>query len=129
RKSSSVNHSLKKRPTINSDGNDLRERTTPLEWIGAALVSIVTALIVVWQNSHLAVLWDLSYVLETSYRISMGQIPYRDFPFVHAPLTFLTQAAIIKMAGRVFWHQVLYFAVAGGIATLLTWRILRNILR
>src|SRR6266536_4709366 len=78
-----------------------------------------TAAVVVWQNSHLAVLWDLSYTLENSYRIALGEIPYRDFPFAHAPITFLIQAAIIKLTGRVFWHTTAYCAVAGGLGTLL----------
>ncbi len=82
-----------------------------------------------WQNARLAVLWDLSYILENSYRISLGDIPYRDFPFPYAPLTFLTQAALIKLTGRVFSHHILYCAVAGGLSTLLTWRILLKILR
>src|SRR5258708_25688792 len=87
-----------------------------------------TAIVVVWQNSRLAVLWDLSYTLENSYRISLGDIPYRDFPFAHAPLTFLVQAAIIKLSGRLYWHHVAYCAIAGGRATILTWRIMRNVL-
>ena len=84
----------------------------------------VSARIVVWQNSHLAVLWDLSYILENSYRISIGQIPYRDFPFPYAPLTFLVQAAIIKVWGRAFFHHVIYCAVVNSLSVLLTWRIL-----
>src|ERR1700730_2239092 len=74
------------------------------DWIPTLFLFLGTALVVVWQNSRLAVLWDISYILETSHRISLGDIPYRDFPFPHAPLTFLTQAALIKLAGRVFWH-------------------------
>jgi len=82
-----------------------------------------TALVVVWQNFRLGVLWDLSYILENSYRISLGDIPYRDFPLAHAPVTFLIQAALIKLTGRVFFHHKLYCAAVGGLATLLTWRI------
>jgi len=88
-----------------------------------------TALVVVWQNFRLGVLWDLSYILENSYRISLGDIPYRDFPLAHAPVTFLIQAALIKLTGRVFFHHELYCAAVGGLATLLTWRILLNLLR
>lgn len=88
-----------------------------------------TAVVVVWQNARLAVLWDLSYTLENSYRISLGDIPYRDFPFAHAPLTFLIQAALIKLTGRVYWHTTAYCAVVGGLSTVLTWRILQTVLR
>ena len=52
-----------------------------------------TAAVVVWQNSRLGVLWDLSYVLDSSYRISLGDLPYRDFPFPHAPV-YLKASAI-----------------------------------
>ncbi|HBB97463.1 MAG TPA: hypothetical protein DC054_18945 [Blastocatellia bacterium] len=96
--------------------------------MAAAALLVGTALVVVWQNAHVAVLWDLSYTLDNSYRIALGQIPYRDFPFAHPPLTFLVQAAIIKLSGRVFWHHVAYCASVGGTGTFLTWRILRRIL-
>ena len=95
----------------------------------ALLLFLATAAVVVWQNSRLAVLWDLSYILENSYRISLGDVPYRDFPLPYAPLTFLTQAALIKLGGRVYFHHILYCAAMGGLATVLTWRILLNILR
>ena len=78
-----------------------------------------TAAFVLWQNAHVAVLWDLSYLLDSSYRIALGQIPYRDFPFAHAPITFLLQAAILRLTGRAYFHHVLYAAVAGATATLL----------
>ena len=69
-------------------------------------------------------LWDLSYVLDTASRIALGQLPYRDFPLVHAPLTFLIQAAIVRLAGRVYFHHVLYVAAVGGLSTVLAWRII-----
>lgn len=84
----------------------------------------------VWgQNARLAVLWDLSYVLDHSYRIALGDMPYRDFPFVYPPLTFLLQAALIKLAGRVYLHHVFYSAAMGGLGTVLAWRILVRLLR
>lgn len=98
------------------------------DWLIALCLAVASAAIVIWQNSHLAVLWDLSYILENSYRMSLGQIPYRDFPFPYAPLTFLTQAALIKLTGRVFFHHVIYCAVINGLGVLLTWRILLRIL-
>lgn len=100
-----------------------------LDWVIALSLAIASSGVVFWQNSRLAVLWDLSYILENSYRISLGDIPYRDFPFPYAPITFLTQAALIKLAGRVFFHHVIYCAVLGGLSTLLSWRILLKILR
>jgi hypothetical protein len=101
---------------------------TIVEWTVAAVLAIATGAVVIWQNAHLAVLWDLSYTLDTSYRIALGDVPYRDFPFVHPPITFLIQAALIKLTGRVFWHTTAYCAIAGALGTILTWRIMRRIL-
>jgi hypothetical protein len=94
----------------------------------ALFLFLATAAVVVWQDSRLAILWDLSYVLENAYRISLGDVPYRDFPFPYPPLTFLVQAGIIKLAGRVFWHTIVYSAIVGGLGTVLTWRIILNVL-
>ncbi len=95
----------------------------------AAGLFLATAAVVLWQNAHLAVLWDLSYVLDSSVRISLGQVPYRDFPLAHAPLTFLIQAAIIRFPGRVLFPQVVYAAAGGGHGSGLTWRIVLHTLR
>lgn len=100
-----------------------------IDRLAALFLFSATAVVVVWQNARLAVLWDLSYTLENSYRVSLGDIPYRDFPFVHAPVTFLIQAALIKLAGRVYWHHAVYCAAVGGLSTVLTWRILHIVLR
>jgi hypothetical protein len=97
--------------------------------IAAFALFSFTAIVVVWQNLRLGVLWDLSYILENAHRISVGDIPYKDFPFPYAPITFLIQAAILKLTGHVFFHHIIYAALAGGTGTLLTWRILLHILR
>ena len=97
--------------------------------IAGSLLFAATAAVVVWQNSRLGVLWDLSFILEHAYRISLGQVPYRDFPLAYPPLTYVTQAALIKFTGPVFWHHVVYAAVVGGLGTVLTWRIVLRLLR
>ena len=84
---------------------------------------------VLWQDAHVAILWDTSYVLDSAVRFAHGQAPYRHFPFVHPPLTFLIQAAIIRFTGRVFFHHVLYAAVVGALGTVLTWRLTLATLR
>ena len=105
------------------------ERGAWADWAAALFLFLGTSTVVIWQNSRLTVLWDLSYILENSHRISLGQLPYRDFPFPYAPGTFLIQALLIKLTGRVFFHHVLYCAVVGGLATVVTWRILIHVLR
>ena len=91
--------------------------------VAAVALFAATAGVVLWQNAHVTVLFDLSYILNTAERIALGQVPYRDFPLAHAPLTFLIQAAIIRLTGRVFFHHVLYVAITGGLGTVLAWRI------
>jgi hypothetical protein len=61
--------------------------------------------------------------------MSLGQRPYLDFPFPYAPLMFLTQAALIKLGGTVYWHHIAYAAIVAGLATVLAWRILLNLFR
>jgi hypothetical protein len=90
----------------------------------ATALFLATAAFTLWQNSRVAVLWDLSYLLDSSYRIAHGQVPYRDFPFAHAPLTFLLHAAIIRVFGRIYFPHIACAAFEAGAATLLTWRIL-----
>jgi hypothetical protein len=99
------------------------------DFAGAAGLFLAAASVVLWQNAHVAALWDASYTLDTAARIALGQMPYRDFPFVHAPLTFLIQAAIIRLTGRVFFHHVLYAAVMAGSGTVLAWRIVLRSMR
>ena len=97
--------------------------------IAGSLLFAATAAVVVLRNLRLGVLWDVSFILEDAYRISLGQVPYRDFPLAYPPLTYVMQAALIKTTGRVFWHHVAYAAVVGGLATLLTWQIVLRLLR
>jgi hypothetical protein len=91
--------------------------------LAAAVLFLGTATWVWWQNTRVAVLWDLGYLLDTSWRIALGQVPYRDFPLAHAPVTFLIQVALIKLFGRHYIVPVLYAAAAGGLGSVLAWRI------
>jgi hypothetical protein len=50
-------------------------RWTHRDGIAASLLFLVTAGFVLWQNSRIAILWDLSYLLDTSWRIALGQMP------------------------------------------------------
>jgi hypothetical protein len=94
----------------------------------AVALFLATAAFTFWQNSRVGVLWDISYLLDTSFRITLGQFLYKDLPFAHAPLTFLLHAAIIKLFGRVYFPHIAFAALEAGAATVLTWRILLNLL-
>lgn len=101
----------------------------PRDFVAAAALFLGSAAFVLWQNTRVAVLWDLGYLLDTSWRIALGQMPYRDFPLVHAPLTFLIQASLMRIFGRHYMLPVVYAALASGAGSLVTWRILLHILR
>src|ERR1700694_5977492 len=113
---------------MTEEQSDLKSRPW-CDFVAGAFLFLGTAAVVVWQNTRLGVLWDLSYIFENSYRISLGDVPYRDFPFPYAPLTFLTQAALIKLTGRAFWHHISYCALVCISGTLLTWQMLLHQLR
>ncbi|WP_263350271.1 hypothetical protein [Acidicapsa acidisoli] len=98
------------------------------DFLAGAALFLATAAFVLWQNSQIAILWDLSYLLDTSYRIALGQMPYRDFPLVHPPLTFLLQAGIMRLAGRHYFLHVAYAAFVGGLATVVAWRVILRFL-
>jgi hypothetical protein len=110
--------------------DDLLQQTSRahprVEWVVAIIGFAASAAVVVWQNLRLTVLWDLSYVLENATRIAGGDVPYRDFPFPYAPLTFAVQALVIRVLGRAIWHHTLYASLAGGLATTLAYLVLRR---
>jgi hypothetical protein len=112
-----------------ASGGGTQYRQETQQWrlrdtLAAAILFLGTAAFAWWQNTRVAVLWDLGYLLDTSWRIALGQMPYRDFPLVHAPVTFLIQAGLIKLVGRHFLVPVIYGAVAGGLGSVIAWRII-----
>lgn len=74
-------------------------------------------------------LWDLGYLLDSSWRMAQGQMPYRDFPFVHPPGTFVIQAGLMRLFGRHFLVAAGWAALASGLGTLLAWRIALRVLQ
>lgn len=95
---------------------------------GAALFG-GSAGVVLWQNTRVGALQDLSYILNTAYRIAAGDVPYRDFTQPHAPLTFLIQAAILRVFDSSYRHHMVYAALLSGLATLVTWEVCVALLR
>jgi hypothetical protein len=97
---------------------------TAASWAAGVFLFLSTAAVVWWQNTRLTVLYDLSGVLEPAMRIAQGDRPYLDFPFPYAPLTFLTQAEMIRLTGTVYWHHIVYCCVIAGLGTVFAWRIM-----
>jgi hypothetical protein len=97
--------------------------------LGIALLFVGSTAVVLWQNTRVAALHDLSYILNTAYRIWAGDVIYRDFSQPHAPLTFLIQAAVLGLFDSSYLHHVWYAALLSGAATLLTFALLHLLLR
>ncbi|MBV9242218.1 MAG: hypothetical protein JO314_09445 [Acidobacteria bacterium] len=83
-----------------------------------------TAAVVWWQNTRLTVLYDLAGVLEPASRMAQGDVPYRDFPFPYAPLTFWMQSEVIKLTAPIYWHHIVYCCIVAGLASVLAWRVI-----
>jgi hypothetical protein len=100
-------------------------RSSPLVPV---LLFAASAAFIVWRNTQVAVLVDISYILNIATRIAAGDLPYAQFPLAQAPLAFVMQAALIKAFGPHFYVQIAYAAIIGGLATVLTYRIVRRLI-
>jgi len=93
-----------------------------------ALLFAASAAFTFWRNTQVAVLVDISYIVNIATRIAAGDVPYAEFPLAQAPIAFLTQAVLIKAFGPHFQVQIVYASIVGGLATVLTYRIARRLI-
>ena len=92
------------------------------------LLFAASAIFILWRNTQVGVLVDISYVLNTASRIAAGDVPYSQFPLVLAPLEFLAQGLLIKAFGPHFFVQIAYATILGGLGTALAYTIARRLL-
>jgi hypothetical protein len=92
------------------------------------LLFAASAIFALWRNTQVAVLVDLSYVLNTATRIAAGDVPYSQFPLVLAPGEFLAQGLLIKAFGPHFFVQIAYATILCGLGTALAYTIARRVL-
>lgn len=97
-------------------------------YVVPVLLFAASAAFTLWRNTQVAVLVDISYVLNTATRIAAGDVPYAQFPLVLAPFEFLMQGLLIKAFGPHFLVQIAYAAVLGGLGTALAYGITRRLL-
>lgn len=72
------------------------------------------------------VLFDHSSIIDRSYRIALGQVPYRDYFALTMPLTYFIQAGLLRLFG---YHIVVFkasCAVVSGLFGVLTFRVCRR---
>lgn len=93
-----------------------------------ALLFAAGAAFTFWRNTQVAVLVDISYIVNIATRIAAGDVPYAQFPLAQAPLTFLTQAVLIKAFGPHYVVQMAYATIVGGLAMVVTYSIARHVI-
>ncbi len=70
---------------------------------------------VAWHASRVSVLRDITYALEIAHRITLGELPYRDFVVPQGPVTFLIQTVILLLSGGGVWPHLAYCAAIAGL--------------
>jgi hypothetical protein len=70
-----------------------------IKWMGTALLAGASCILIFIQTQRLLPLIDWSYLVENSYRLSLGQTPYVDFGLVLTPLNYLIDAFFMKLIG------------------------------
>ena len=93
-----------------------------------AFLFAASATFTFWRTTQVAVLVDLSYILNIATRIAAGDVPYAQFPLAQAPLTFLTQAVLIKAFGPHWFAQTAYVTIVGGLAAVLVYTNVRRLI-
>ncbi|KAF0248058.1 MAG: hypothetical protein FD167_2541, partial [bacterium] len=98
--------------------------TDQTAWLAVLAISLLSAFFTWYQATRTFNFLDNTYILEVSWRIANGEIPYKDFTLVLTPGTFLVQAFLIKFVSDhatiiVFWSM---FAMVATI--LVTYKIL-----
>ncbi len=80
-----------------------------------------------WARQGIAV-WDFSYIVDPAYRISLGQIPYRDFWIIPFPVTFYIQAGLYRIFGTSLMVSLYYVACIDAVVAWCIYKILRRFL-
>ncbi len=72
---------------------------------------------------------DMDCIIDRSFRVFSGQVPYRDFFVPTAPLTYFTQAAVWKVLGPSALSMKIYMSVLNGLMAAFLFLFLKNIVR
>jgi hypothetical protein len=90
----------------------------------AFLFAFVSLSVTVFRASTFSALFDLSYVLEHSFRMSLGDTIYKDFFIPYPPGTFLIQEFLISVFGKTYYPQIIYCGVVSFLTYILLYRLL-----
>ena len=88
----------------------------------AVPIAVVAGALAFWRTYHVqAWLVDLGLYFDCAYRISMGEVPYRDFFIVTAPLTYAVLGLLMKLFGPFYLVSRIYVAVQCGLLVAVTY--------
>jgi len=93
------------------------------------ILGIISSLIAFWQSTRVLLWWDYSYYIENTFRVYLGQIPYKDFVLVVMPGTYYVGALIMKVFGTSYIFQKAYMILITFFTLILTYQILQLIKR
>lgn len=94
------------------------------ELITALLLAFLSLTVVLWQAGRVLPLFDYSYQVENAYRMAVGQVPYRDFILIAAPLMYSLLALFMRLTAFTAWGPLLYMMFISMSVVLLTHRVL-----
>ncbi len=90
------------------------------------LIAFAVSLACAWRGMAIV---DISQMLDRSYRLSIGQVPYRDFSALTPPVTFLMQALGFKIFGVTAEYCKYFIAVENALFCMAALFFCRKILR
>lgn len=103
-----------------------RASPTRTDFLNKAILITAVILYLAFIQFRGIIFSDEGYILNSAWRMILGQVPYRDFDMVYTPASFLAVFGIFKVIGvSVFSGRVLMFLVSA-VTFGLTFKIIRR---
>lgn len=112
---------------IRNMGNTVQSKNKKVECLFVALIIGISEIILFRNTSLGNALVDFTYQLENSYRISVGQVPYKDFFLVLFPGIYYLDAAFLKLFHQSNLGQVVLLLITHLLQIIFSYFILKKI--
>jgi hypothetical protein len=100
-----------------------------LTYIALFIIAACAAFFTYWQTTRVVPLLDYSYQTEVAYRISLGQVPYKDFILPVTPGAYTILAILMRLFSTHSIVQVLYTAALSYFTVIMTFLVLSQIVK
>ena len=88
----------------------------PQERRAAGMLFAAAALAIYWRTGYFGYYdGDFATLVERFYRVAIGQVIYRDFHCISAPLTYFIQGALLRLFGHALAAMRWYVSLQGGL--------------